>query len=87
MKNSFTLNDLIQFAFHVTQNAGNINDGEMETDEEIQKHFNDMMGMNSWKEGSFPAPEQRIINNILNYSRSLSVYNLKSIGVMNVLLN
>jgi hypothetical protein len=86
MKNSFTLNDLIQFAFKGAKQTEKNDEGKMETDEEIHD-YQSMIGMNLWSDSSFPAPDKRIVNNILNYSKSLSVYKLKSIGVMNVMMN
>ena len=73
MKDSFTfLNDLILFSDN--------NDVESQDDMNEEKEHSD------WYDGSI-KPDQRVINNIMNYSRALSVMRTKRVGNLSILLN
>jgi len=71
MKDSFTLNDLILFS----NGDGSKSDDEM-IDEYCRVDVDELAG-----------PDKRIVDNILSYSRALSVIKTKRIGNVNVLMN
>lgn len=71
MKDSFTLDDFILFSTSFGSESG----GEM-VEERRQTTVSDLAG-----------PDKRIISNILNYSRALSVLKTKRAGDINLLLN
>lgn len=70
MKDSFTLNELIQFSDNMFHNAK-------------KKHLSD----DSHNDESSVLPDDRIIANILNYSRALNVIRTKRAGTINLLMN
>jgi len=71
MKDSFTLNDFILYS----TNFGSESEDEM-TEEHSKICENDLDG-----------PDKRVIDNILSYSRALSVLKTKRAGNFNLLLN
>ena len=82
MKNSFTFNELISFVC-----------GENEKTEKTEVEVacqTDNCGLSNSKMSNFSlsiSPEKRIINNILNYSRALSIVRTKEAGNFNLMMN
>jgi hypothetical protein len=71
MKDSFTINDL----FFYSKNLGGQRTMERNGDDEVECD-------------ALPRePEKRIITNILNYSRALTVMKTKKAGTINLLMN
>lgn len=71
MKDSFTFNDL----FFYSNNLGGQRTMERNADDDVECD-------------ALPrVPEERIITNILNYSRALSVIKTEKAGTLNLLMN
>lgn len=88
MKNSFTLNDLIRFVCGDNGEVG-LSDSEVACKPGDQYCKEDRKSSNNelLYSGLPISPDKRIINNILNYSRALSIVNTKNSGNFNLLLN
>lgn len=71
MKDSFTLDDLILYSSSIGS----------ESEEEMEKNQ-----AQTWDEHPV-GPDQRIVSNILSYSRALSVLKTKRAGCVKLLLN
>lgn len=88
MKSDFTFNDLIVFAFNDTLEK---NDPErsdaMESFDEFKHEFKELLENSSFGHRAGTGPNQRIINNIMGYSRALNVIPTRQTGVVNLLVN
>ena len=88
MKNSFTLNELILI---VCGEQGETDMSDMEvacqTDDLYKKDDRKLSNIDLLNLGLSISPDKRIINNILNYSRALSIMNTKNSGNFNLLMN
>ncbi|MCD4730946.1 MAG: hypothetical protein K8R74_10120 [Bacteroidales bacterium] len=88
MKNSFTLNELILIACGEKGEA-DISDMEVACQTNGQSNRSDRKLSNTdlHNSGLSISPNKRIINNILNYSRALSIVHTKGSGNFNLLMN
>ncbi len=88
MKNSFTLDELILI---VCGEQGETDMSDMEvacqTDDLYKKDDRKLSNTDLLNLGLSISPDKRIINNILNYSRALSIMNTKNSGNFNLLMN
>ena len=82
MKNSFTLNELISFVCGEKSEVDE-NNVEIAYKTDHQDHCNNEM-LDSRLSIS---PNKRIIENILNYSRALSIVQTKDSGNFNLMMN
>ena len=88
MKNSFTLNELILIA--CGENGGtDLSDMEVacQTDGQSFRDDRKLRNIDLLNSGLSISPNKRIINNILNYSRALSIVNTKGSGDFKLLMN
>ena len=88
MKNSFTLNELILIACG-EKGGTDMSDMEVacQTDGQSNRSDRKLKNINLLNSGLSISPDKRIINNILNYSRALSIVNTKGSGNFSLLLN
>lgn len=88
MKNSFTLNELILFVCGEKRGA-DMNDMEIacQTGSDCKRDDRKLSDIDLLNSGLSISPDKRIINNILNYSRALSIVNTKNSGNFNLLMN
>jgi hypothetical protein len=88
MHRSFTLNDLILFAFSETDDneARNYHD-LIRGNKLLAKEYNTICKVKQYFAKSKVGPSKSVINNILNYSRALSVNSTKEAGNFSLLLN
>ncbi|MDD2631617.1 MAG: hypothetical protein RBR47_02810 [Bacteroidales bacterium] len=88
MQNPFTLNDLMFFAYSDPEfSEGNRYRNMIETDENLSKKFNTVLRVKRYVAKLKVEPSQRAINNILNYSRALSVIKTQRTGNFSMMLN
>lgn len=83
MKDSFTLDDLIFFAYCETSELEERNLFDTSrTDSKLKDEFRDL-----FIDSSKVAPEKRIIDNIMSYARALCVIKTERAGVLNFIMN
>jgi hypothetical protein len=88
MQNPFTLNDLMFFAYSDPDFAGDNKYRNMiEADENLSKTFNTVMRVKRYVAKLKVGPSQSAINNILSYSRALSVIKTQRTGTFSLMLN
>ncbi|MBN2173252.1 MAG: hypothetical protein JW731_03920 [Bacteroidales bacterium] len=88
MKNSFTPNDLILFAYSDTKGTRERKFyEEMQADEHLLKEFQNILGVKFCIDSSIVAPQKRTINNLLSYSRAMVIFKTNSIGTINKVMN
>lgn len=80
MKKSYTLNELISFV-NSEKSGADLNDKDIVCQENRYQKDNLLDSRLSI------SPDNRIISNILNYSRALSVVNTKSSGNFSLMMN
>jgi hypothetical protein len=78
MKKTFTLDDLILFAYNETgeEISAEIIEAFSE-DKELLDEYNSIVEVQSALDLKHPGPSEQTISNILNYSRALNVFKLK----------
>ncbi len=82
MKNSFTLNELISFVCN-GKSENNMSNVEIANKKDHRRYSNSEM----LDSGLSISPDKRIINNILNYSRALSIVQTKNSGNFRLMMN
>lgn len=88
MQNPFTLNDLMFFAYSDPEfSDGNRYRSMIEADENLSKKLNTALRVKRYVAKLKIGPSQSTINNILNYSRALSVMKTQKTGNFSMLLN
>jgi hypothetical protein len=88
MPNPFTLNDLMFFAYSDPEfSDDNKYRNMIEADENLSKKFNTALRVKRYVAKLKVGPSQNTINNILNYSRALSVIKTQKTGTFSLLLN
>ncbi|NCA83986.1 MAG: hypothetical protein EOM83_00250 [Clostridia bacterium] len=88
MQNPFTLNDLMFFAYSDPDFSGDNKYRNMiEADENLSKTFNTVLRVKRYVAKLKVSPSQSAINNILNYSRALSVIKTQRTGTFSLMLN
>lgn len=88
MKSSFTLNDLILFAFNDTlePDEDHCND-DMESKAQILKEWRCIFECNPWENQSSISPFAARMANILAYSMALEVFDTRSVGSVFKVMN
>lgn len=88
MHRSFTLNDLILFAFseHGNTDAENYRN-LIRADKLLTREYKTICRLKRYFASKKVGPSESTIKNILNYSRALSVNNTKQAGNFSLLLN
>ena len=88
MKSSFTLNELILSVCGEKGGAGNRGDVvACETGCECSSPHEKLSNNNMLNSGFSISPNKRIIDNILNYSRALSIVNTENSGNFSLMMN
>ena len=87
MKSDFTLDDLILFAYNETRETNEPEKGDVMESEEFRHDFREMLADDNEGKGRCVLPDKRVINNIMNYSRALSVVRTRKAGYFNLLMN
>jgi hypothetical protein len=88
MQNPFTFNDLMFFAYSDPEFSDDTKYRNMiEADENLSKKFNTVLRVKRYVAKLKVGPSQSAINNILNYSRALSVIKTQKTGNFSLLLN
>lgn len=82
MKKSYTLNELINFV-----NGEKREEYPNEKDIACQTDHRKMSNRDLLDSSMSISPDKRIINNILNYSRALSMVNTKNSGNFSLMMN
>jgi len=82
MKNSFTLNELISFVCNGKSEDDMIS-VEIANKSDHRRYSNNKM----LDSGLSISPDKRIISNILNYSRALTIVQTKSSGNFRLMMN
>lgn len=88
MKSSFTLNELILSVCGENEEA-DAGDAEVacQTGCQCNKPHQKLSDNNLLNSGLTISPDKRIVDNILNYSRALSVVNTESSGNFSLMMN
>lgn len=88
MHRSFTLNDLILFAYSEPENTEAENYRNLiRADKLLSREYNMVCRLKRYFASKKVGPSESTINNILNYSRALSVNTTKQAGNFSLLLN
>ncbi|MCD4683631.1 MAG: hypothetical protein K8R86_10145 [Bacteroidales bacterium] len=83
MKNAFTLDDLISFAYSETNDLDEKNLFEnLGADKRLKDEFK-----NLFSDSAKVSPEKRIIDNIMSYAHALCVIKTKKAGVLTFIMN
>jgi hypothetical protein len=85
MKNSFTFNDFVFFNFYEPEEREDV--GQPGFQEPILVENNYLQATFNKSRKWLITPDSRVVNNIINYSRALSVIKTENAGTLNVLLN
>jgi len=88
MEDSFTLNELI---LHAYNDSDEIRDrklhDKLDEDECLKNELKTILETRYLLESNLVSPGKRLVDNILSYSRSLTVIKTKSVGDINLLMN
>lgn len=88
MKSSFTLNDLILFAYNETKEPEKRKLFKtMQTNQRLKDEFKSIIGIKYCVDSSLISPNKRILSNIMSYSRALSIFKTRRTGNFNLLMN
>jgi hypothetical protein len=89
MKKSVTLNDLVLFAYNEVENKEDIKKIKqaITKDHKLKKELVMILRSKKIFDNSFQFPRKEIIDNILNYSKALSVLKFNNLGKKVYLLN
>lgn len=88
MYRSFTLNDLILFAYTEADNAECENyRNVIREDKDLSKEYKTICRIKRYFSSNKVGPSESTIKNILNYSKALSVNATKQAGNFSLLLN
>jgi hypothetical protein len=81
MKSSFTLNDLIVFAFNDTlEVVDDHSSDDMESKSQLAREWRCILESNPWGDQNSISPVAARMANILAYSMALEVYNSSRVG-------
>lgn len=88
MKKLFTLNDLILFAYNETEkNDIKFLTEKIKSDNKISEKFKSILRIKCFLDSLYVSPSKNVMNNVLNYSKSLSIFKTKDAGNFNLILN
>ncbi len=88
MKCSFTLNDLILFAYSDTdENEEPLWFIKMQSNKKVGDGFDSLLNSSYLVEDVLVSPDRSVVNNIMRYSLALSVVKTHNAGTFNLLMN
>jgi hypothetical protein len=78
MNRKTTLDDLILLSYNETDKVKSVEIIEsINNDEELYEEYNSLLNVKSTLDSLYQEPAESTINNIMNYSKALNVFNLK----------
>ena len=87
MKSSFTIDDLFLFEYYETHLSNDhMVHPEIEANE-MKTELEELMGSDQASDENCVSPDERIISNIMSYSRALNVVRTRQAGNITLLMN